>query len=332
MTKTAQYSRYGEPGDVIEIVEIDHGPLNDDEVRIHVEVVPVNLDDLYYMRNVLGFHKPLPAIPGNRGVGKIIEVGLAITDFRVGDRVYLPPWYGTWQQQMKVTTWHLFRAPADGDPVQLALAQGNLMTSYFALKDIVPVDRGEWIIQNGANSSCGGYIIQLAKMWGIKTVNIVRRPEVTDKLNRLGADVVVVDGPDLAVLVAAATDNAKIRLGIDMVAGDATTRMAECLAEGGTIGVYGYVSEEPCKIPVALLLSKDIRLHGFFSWRSLERRPLEVVRAYYDEMSDLVVRANFRSEIAAVYPLEQLREAVAHESRSGSQRPGKVMLAPNGVP
>ena len=39
----------------------------------------------------------------------------------------------------------------------------------------VDLDAGEWVIQNAANSGVGSYLIALAKMRGLKTVNVVRR-------------------------------------------------------------------------------------------------------------------------------------------------------------
>lgn len=54
---------------------------------------------------------------------------------------------------------------------------------------------------------------------GVHTVSIVRRPELVDELKKLGADVVLVEGPDLAKRVREATDKAKIMLALDCVGG-----------------------------------------------------------------------------------------------------------------
>jgi hypothetical protein len=37
---------------------------------------------------------------------------------------------------------------------------------------------GDWIGQTAANSAMGQYIIKLAKLAGVKTLNVVRREEV----------------------------------------------------------------------------------------------------------------------------------------------------------
>lgn len=42
------------------------------------------------------------------------------------------------------------------------------------LKDYEKLEQGDWIIQNGGNSQVGLAVIQLAKEWGLKTINFVR--------------------------------------------------------------------------------------------------------------------------------------------------------------
>lgn len=58
--------------------------------------------------------------------------------------------------------------------VQAATLSINPGTAYRMLKDFVPVRRGDWIVQNGGNSQVGLAVIQLAREWGIKTINFVR--------------------------------------------------------------------------------------------------------------------------------------------------------------
>ena len=46
--------------------------------------------------------------------------------------------------------------------------------AYRMLLDFVPLSPGDVIVQNGANSGVGQAVIQLAKLWGFKTFNIIR--------------------------------------------------------------------------------------------------------------------------------------------------------------
>ena len=73
----------------------------------------------------------------------------------------------------------------------------NPATALLLLTDIVALKPGDWIIQNVANSAVGRLVIRLARPRGVKTVNVVRRESLFGELKALGADVCVVDGPDL---------------------------------------------------------------------------------------------------------------------------------------
>ena len=73
------------------------------------------------------------------------------------------------------------------------------------------------MIQSAANSAVGEYLIQLAKKRGLKTINVVRRESAVQGLLEIGADRVLVDGPELVEQIKAAADGAPLRLAIDAV-------------------------------------------------------------------------------------------------------------------
>src|SRR4029453_7254083 len=101
---------------------------------------------------------------------------------------------------------------------------------------------GAGVIQNVAHSAVGGLLIVLAKQRGLRTVNVVRRPDLAAELKTLGADVVIVDSSDLARQVGEATADARIMLGVEAIGGAATGRLADCLATDGTVVHYGSMS------------------------------------------------------------------------------------------
>ena len=95
--------------------------------------------------------------------------------------------------------------------------------------------RGDWMIQNAANSAAGRAVIEIAHDLGYKTVNVVRRAELIDELRAEGGDVVLVDGENLREEVRNATGGAPIRLGLNAVGGDSALRLANCLAPAATL-------------------------------------------------------------------------------------------------
>lgn len=184
------------------------------------------------------------------------------------------------------------------------------------------------MIQNAANSSCGRYLIRLARLKGVRTVNVVRRAEMVDELRELGGDVVLVDGPDLAARAREVVQGAPIKLGIDAVAGPATQRIAECLAPGSIVASYGSMTSQRCELDFYLMFRQDIRLVGVsFARQFATRRTPEGVRAMYARLADLMSRGELVAKIAGVYPLERILEACDRAACTGSDRDGKVVIA-----
>lgn len=79
-----------------EHVEIQDVPVpvpKDDEVLIKVHTAGVCGSDLHLFKGTHAFRKP-PAVLGHEVAGEIVEVGKAVTRFKVGDRVTVEPHLG----------------------------------------------------------------------------------------------------------------------------------------------------------------------------------------------------------------------------------------------
>jgi trans-2-enoyl-CoA reductase len=324
--KVVRYDRYGAPKDVLTIADEATPAPGPNDVSIRVEATPVHIADLKCITGEPNFRMfPLPAVPGFEGIGRIQRVGAAVTKFSEGDRVFLPIACGAWREEVVAGVADLMAAP-DGDAVQLSFLPINPPTSYLMLNDYGDLQPGDWLIQNAANSSCGVYLVKLAKMRGIKTVNVVRRESLAPHLVEEGADVVLVDGPDLADRVREATGGAAIRLGIDAVAGDATTRLGECLADGGTVLCYGMLSGEPCKLPPDMVFLRDIHLRGFYTVRQFMQHTPEEVGQMYTDLANMVAEGTLRARIAGTFSLDEAHEACALAGKVGDDRDGKVVI------
>src|SRR5258708_6816455 len=123
----------------------------------------------------------------------------------------------------------LFALPSGADPRQLSMISINPPTAALLLSEYVDLQPGEWVIQNAGNSGVGRSVIAVAKSRGLRTVSVVRRPELIDELREQRGDVVLVQGPDFAASVAKETANAKIRLALDRVCGGSTAALPSSL-------------------------------------------------------------------------------------------------------
>ena len=324
----AQYDERGPvPQAVIEAVPFARPVLAQGEALVAVLAAPINPSDVLTLTGQYGILPPLPAVGGSEGVGRVVELGPDTQGPAVGQTVLLPPGGGTWATHVVVPAARLVPLPNGADPKQLAMLTVNPPTASLLLSDFASLQPGDWVIQNSANSGVGSYVVQLARLRGFKTVNIVRRESAVAGVQEQGAEVVLVDGDDLAERVKAATGGAAIKLGIDAVGGKATMRLAACLAEGASIVNYGALSGEPCVVSPRELVFRDVSLKGFWlaRWFRTTAQPKQL--ALLTELAGLIAAGKLSAPIQATYDVAQIKEAVA--AAAAGERKGKILITPS---
>ena len=185
MTRAAVHDKYGDPAKVLRVIDVPAEVPGAGEVIIRMEAAAMHIADLRTIQGVPPFAMPLPRSPGFEGIGRIIRVGEGVAASRIGERVFAPLASGTFREEVRCAAEACIPAP-EGDAIQLSLMMVNGATAAVILEDYAKFERGDWLIQSAAYSSCGRYLIWLAGLAGVKTVNVVRRPELVDEIRALG--------------------------------------------------------------------------------------------------------------------------------------------------
>src|SRR5437870_12291206 len=222
----AVYDTHGNPADVLRVESRSWPTAGPGEAVVKMRAAPINPADLNQIEGKYPVRAELPATPGFEGAGVVAEVGASVTNIAVGDLVILPHNIGTWRDAVAVKADELVVVPKGIEPVHAAMLKINPMTAWRLLHDYVHLEKGDWLIQNAANSAAGRAVIQIARELGYKTVNVVRRDELIDELRAEGGDAVIVDGENLRHEVKDATSNAPIHLGLNAVGGESALRLA----------------------------------------------------------------------------------------------------------
>ncbi len=315
---------FGEPQAVVKLDTIDLAAPAAGEVRVRVKFAPINPADLNVLEGKYPIRPELPGTPGVEGVGVVEACGAGVAGFVRGDAVLLPHRFGTWREAGNARAHELVKIGSDVPLEQAAMLRINPATALVMLRDFVALQPGEWLVQNAANSAVGRCVIRLARHFGWRTVNVVRRAELAEELKAVGADVVLVEGEKISAEIKAATGGAPIRLALNSVGGDSAVRLAGSLAEGGTIITFGAMARQPLKVPNGLLIFQDIAWRGFWISRWYQRFGDAAGNALLAELSALAAQKIIATPIEATYPLEQIADAIAHAQRP--QRGGKILL------
>jgi trans-2-enoyl-CoA reductase len=322
--KAAIYETHGNPPDVLRVVEQEWPKPGADEVVVQMRAAPLNPADINSIEGKYPVKPPLPATPGMEGAGVVVDVGANVRNLATGALVILPHNFGTWREACAVRAAEVVPVPDGIDPAQAAMLKVNPITAWRMLHDFVTLERGDWLIQNVANSGAGRAVIAIAKALGWRTVNVVRRPEVIDELRSEGADVVVVDGDDLRDDVKTQTGGAPIRLALNAVGGENALRCAGCLASEAVMVTYGAMSLQPLTIPNGMLIFKNLWFTGFWITKWYDASTPEQRSEMWSALFDLAKRGVLHSPIEARYSLDQVQEAVQHAMRN--KRSGKVIF------
>ena len=320
---------YGTPWDVARCAEVpDVGDPGPGEVVFDVLAFPINPADMWFCKGSYRLKPPLPATPGAECVGRVTAVGPGVSHVKKGDLV-INLQRENWTQRRRVKGGDAIPLPAGIDLRQAAMVRINPPTAQLMLSDFVDLETGDWVIQNVANSAVGRLLIVLARQRGLRTVNVVRRADLSEDLKALGADIVIADGDDLAARVAKATGDANIKLGVEAIGGAATGRIVESVGTEGTVVHYGSMSGEDPKVGRSNLIYRGVRLTGFMLGRGLATRSPEKIRAFYADLAGQVMAGKLSAPVDTVYPIDRIKEALAHADRGG--RNGKILVSPNGA-
>jgi trans-2-enoyl-CoA reductase len=322
--QTVVYERHGNPAEVLRLENQPWPRPAADEAVVEMRAAPINPADLNAIEGKYPVRPRLPATPGFEGAGLVVDVGPEVSDLTTEAVVILPHNLGTWREAVAVKARELVAVPSEIDPVHAAMLKINPMTAWRLLHDYVDLARGDWVIQNAANSAAGRAIVQIARELGFKTVNVIRRAELIDELRTEGGDVVLVDGENLRDDVKNATIGAPIRLGLNAVGGESALRLANCLAPGATLVTFGAMSLQPLKIPNGLLIFKDLRFRGIWINKWYDNATMAERMEAFRPLFEMAGRGLLRSRIEKTYALSEAKTAVMHAAQS--QRSGKIIF------
>ncbi|MGC2625358.1 MAG: 2-enoyl thioester reductase domain-containing protein [Candidatus Udaeobacter sp.] len=320
----AVYETHGNPADVLRVETRSWPTPVADEAVVKMSAAPINPADLNQIEGKYPVRSELPATPGFEGAGIVVELGAGVKDLTSGALVILPHNIGTWRDAVAVKAEDLVVVPEGIEPVQAAMLKINPLTAWRLLHGYVDLQKGDWLIQNAANSATGRDVIQIAHELGYKTVNVVRRAELVDELRAEGGDVVLIDGDNLRGEVKSAAGGASIRLGLNSVGGESALRLANCLAPGGTLVSFGAMSLQPLKIPTGLFIFKDLRFRGIWINKWYDNATRSERMETFRPLFDMARRGLIKTKIEKTYPLSEVKAAVAHAAQG--KRNGKIVF------
>lgn len=170
----------------VRFMEVPKPNIQSNEVLIKVEAFGVGIHDRYYIPEDAKF----PYVIGTEGAGMIIEIGVDVSNFKVGDKVIfttaLQPQGGSWAEFAAVKQSTLILLPNNlsfTEGASLPVAGRTALESMYDLQ----LEQGDTLFIAGASGAIGSLVIQMAFLKGIRVASSAS-PKNHEFMESLGAE------------------------------------------------------------------------------------------------------------------------------------------------
>ncbi|BDZ29703.1 NADP-dependent oxidoreductase [Lactiplantibacillus sp. WILCCON 0030] len=217
------YRKFGGPA-VFET--LDQPDLKPAASQVVLTTLAVNLNDEDRIERLgINATTPLPMIPGHDVVGRVSQIGAAVTDLPVGTIVAAHTEH-TYAEQVCVDADSTVAVPDNLTPTQAVSLITPGITAYKAVRYFADIQPDQTVIVKGAGGGVGELVVQLAKRLGAKVIAVARQSHA-DELMALGiSQFVAYDHQDPAHVLADSGD-VVINVSLNGVDGKADLAMAK---------------------------------------------------------------------------------------------------------
>ncbi len=322
--KAWQVVEHGEPRDALALVDAPVPEPEPGMLRLRVAATALGLPDLFMCRGTYALTPQRPFSPGQELVGTVTAVGEGC-EARPGQRVMAVSAFTTRHGGFaeEALAFDHFAFPAD--PLSDAEAAGFLIpyhTAWVGLVRRARVEKGESVLVLGAAGGTGSAAVMLARTLGARVIATAGGPEKVAFCRELGADDVIdYRSEDITAAVRELTGGSGVEVVYDPVGGDAYRAASRCIAHEGRLLTVGFASGSWGDASVPHLTAHNYSVVGVFP-SGYDRAFKAAAQA---ELMELYRRGEIRVPVGAVFPFEQLPEALG-ELASGRVK-GKLVLA-----
>lgn len=315
--------RVQQPGgpEVLQLDEIELGPVGAGQVRVGISAAGVNFIDIYHRQGV--YPRELPFTIGLEGAGEVLETGPEVADFKVGDRVAWGNIPGSYAEQVVGPAAKLIPVPygvSDQDAAAFAL-QG--LTAQYLTASSYAIKPGDDVLIQAGAGGVGQLLIQIAKLLGARVITTASTPAKRELCRLAGADDVMdYDGFD--EIVKDLTGGRGVAAVYDGVGKDTFDRSLNSVKTRGTMVLFGAASGQPESVDPqrlaarSLFLTRPTLAHHVVDRTELLGRAAQVL--------GWIAAGQLSLRIGGTYPLADA--AQAQDDLATRRTTGKLLLIP----
>ena len=284
-----------------------------------------------------------PFTPGLEGGGIIDAIGAGVSVVRVGDRVCLAPHItragslggrgGGYCTHYLCGADEVLICPKAIPDEQLGALWLSHLTAWGCLVWKQQVKPGQTVAVPACSSSVGLAAAQVAKDAGCNVIGLTTSADKVQAIQALDNapfdHLIVTHNPDRTMKpwhkdMRSCTDSGVDVFFDPVAAGEYLNTEIKCLAQGGTIWVYGLLGE-PGVVDVTPLIRKDAAIRGFVNGQILKAGE-PVWREACAQILQRFDDGRFSQTVARMFPLSAVQNA--HQKMEQGKHIGKLILIP----
>jgi NADPH:quinone reductase-like Zn-dependent oxidoreductase len=338
--KAVIVSQYGGP-EVLRAAEMQEPAIGDRDVLVRVRACALNHLDLWVRGGLPGRNVPLPHIPGSDISGEVANIGSAVTNVKVGERVLLAPGVSCGQCEQCIAgrdnfcaEYVLFgrqipggyaefvRSPsANAIPIPGSLSFEEaaavplvFLTAWHMLFGRAGLRPAEDVLVIAAGSGVGSAAIQIAKVAGSRVIATAGSEPKLAKAKELGADDTLLHTGEFAREVKRLTGGRGVDVVFEHVGATTWDQSVFSMKTGGRLVTCGATTGFDCRININYLFGRQLSILGSFMGQKSE----------LFAALELFKRGLLKPVIDTVMPLD--RAADAHRRLENREQFGKIVL------
>lgn len=310
------------------------------EVRIRVEAIGVNFNDLVARMGAMKNTPPLPFVPGLEVAGVVDIVGQGVPDIHEGDAVFALSHFGAYADTVCVPHYQVFKRLQWMPTQDAAALPFNYLTAYLLVRVLGAVQAGDKVLVHNAGGGVGTAVVDICRIRGAEIFGTAS-PEKLDYLKQRGVHHGIdYRNLDYERVVRDLTGSKGVDVILDGLGGVHWPKNNRLISPTGRLIYYGTQStiigkkqsklnEWRGKIMVPLYTAfqlieenksvSGVNMLGLLDQPHLYRKWMKQIMVWYDE-------ALFRPYVDKTFPLSQAQNA--HNYLHDRKNKGKVLLLP----
>ena len=333
--RTVRIHQLGGP----EVLQIENLPLpepKEGEVRIRVQAIGLNRAEVMFRTGQYVEQPQFPSRIGVEAAGVVDALGPGVQGIQLGAKIGVATGqsmgrYGTYGESVLVPAASAIPYPSNVTAEEAASVWVQYLTAWFAFTEVAKLQPGQHVLITAATGGAGVGAIQIANLLGVRTIATTRSVSKKQALLEAGADHVIVTGSeDLVARLKEITGGRGTELIFDPVAGKSLPTLAEAVAWGGNIILYGALEGADVPYPLFTAFARNFALRTYMVYNfcglaslGLPRNEDAFGRAVRF-INENLASGKLKPLIAKTFPLDEVQEA--HRYMESNAQLGKIVL------